>query len=322
MPNGTWIGIPDYDAVASVAADYYLTKKKNPDAQTLWKYYNDPEEREKLAFWAEVELEYRRIEEVLGDLPGVDRSTRYTQFTETQERIKRWHKGLGLPLEYEALNKLIRIEVANPGGVARALRTRVLRAYPGFAEYLASAGEDPQTLEMDTLLEWFDKYRSGENLAGGALGPDCFLRIPDDLPEGWWQVNHPSDAKNHNDGVPWPSHNAGNTWQQRFDISRDQGFVLQTPTGPWIDPNNRKRRFSSTFVTVLIYAPHPRASSEDMSNGGPTSGSRRKGHASWMRSRGPCCSTIPRAPARSTSSSWCLPIATAKSFSSFPASRA
>jgi hypothetical protein len=40
--------------------------------------------------------------------------------------------------------------------------------------------------------------------------------------------------------------------------------VLQTPTGPWIDPNNRKRRFSSTFVTVIIYAPLPQASSADM----------------------------------------------------------
>lgn len=263
MPNGTWIGIPDYDAVASVAADYYLTKKKNPDAETLWKYYNDPEEREKLAFWAETELQFRRVEDVLGDLSGVERSTRYTQFIETEERIKRWHKGLGLPLDYESLNKLIRIEVANPGGVARALRTRVLRAYPGFAEYLASAGEDSQTLEMEALLERFGKYRSGENLAGGALGPDCFLRIPGDLPEGWWQVHMPTDAKNHNDGVPWPSHNAGSTWQQRFDISRDRGFVLQTPTGPWIDPSNRKRRFSSTWVTVLIYAPLPQSSSED-----------------------------------------------------------
>ncbi len=178
MPNGTWIGIPDYDAVASVAADYYLTKKKNPDAQTLWKYYNDPEEREKLAFWAEVELENRRIDEVLGDLPGVDRSTRYTQFTETQERIKRWHKGLGLPLEYDALNKLIRIEVANPGGVARALRSRVLRAYPGFAEYLTSAGEDPQTLEMDALLERFEKYRRGEGLAAGRIGPRLLPPAP------------------------------------------------------------------------------------------------------------------------------------------------
>jgi len=264
MPNGTWIGIPDYDAVASVAADYYLTKKKNPDAQTLWKYYNDPEEREKLAFWAETELQFRRVEEVLGDLPGVDRSTRYTQFTETEERIKRWHKGLGLPLEYDALNKLIRIEVANPGGVARALRTRVLRAYPGFVEYLGSAGEDPQTLELDALIEWFAKYRSGENLAGGALGADCFLRIPGDLPEGWWHVNLPSYANNNNEGVPWAAYNRGTTWQQRFDISRDQGFVLRNPNGPWWDPNNRERRFSSTFVTVIIYAPLLQASSAEM----------------------------------------------------------
>jgi len=265
MPNGSWIGVSDYDAVATIAADYYLAKKKNPDAQTLWKYYNDPEEREKLAFWAEVELQNRRIEDVLGGLPSADRGTRYTQFTETEERIKRWHKGLSLPLDYEALNKLIRIEVANPGSVARALRARVLRAYPGFAEYLASAGEDPQALELDALVEWFAKYRRGENLVGSVLGADCFLRIPGDLPEGWWQVNMPTDAKVHNDGVPWPSHNAGSTWQQRFNMSRDQGFVLQTPTGPWIDPHNRKRQFSLTWVTVLIYAPLPQSSSEDRS---------------------------------------------------------
>ena len=267
MPGGTWIGIPDYDAVASVAADYYLTKKKNPDAETLWKYYNDPEEREKLAFWAETELQFRRVEDVLGDLPGVERSTRYTQFIETEERIKRWHKGLGVPLEYESLNKLIRIEVANPGGVARAIRTRVLRAYPGFVEYMASAGEDPQALEMEALLEWFGKYRTGEALAGGALGPDCFLRIPGDLPEGWWQVTSPTDANNHNDGVPWAAYNSGTTWQQRFDLSRDQGFVRRTATGPWIDPNNRERRFSSTWVTVIIYAPLPQSSSDDRTKG-------------------------------------------------------
>ncbi len=267
MPSGTWVGIADYDELAEVAADYYLVKKKNPDAQTLWKYHNDPEEREKLRFWAETELEFRRVEEVLGDLPGVERSTRYTQFKETEDRIKRWHKGLGLPLEYAALNRLIRIETANPGGVERALRARVVRAYPGFVEYLASAGEDPQSLEIEALLDRFGKYRSGENFAGGPLGPGCFLRIPGDLPKGWWQVTSPTDAKNHNDGVPWASHNAGATWQQRFDISRDQGFVLQTPTGPWINPNDRSQRFSSTWVTVLIYEPLPQRSSEDMTKG-------------------------------------------------------
>jgi len=267
MPNGTWIGIPDYDAVASVAADYYLTKRKNLDAQTLWKYYNDPDEREKLAFWAETELQFRRVEEVLGDLPGVDRSTRYTQFAETEERIKRWHKGLGLPLEYDALNRLIRIETANPGSVARAIRARSLRAYPGFAGYLATAGEDPQTMGIDALVEWFAKYRSGEHIAAGALDPECFLRIPADLPEGWWQVKTPVHAKSQNDGVPWAPYNDGTIWEQRFEISRDQGFVLQSPTGPWIDPNDRSRRFSLIFVTVLIYASLPQRSSEEMTKG-------------------------------------------------------
>ena len=254
MPNGTWIGIPDYDAVASVAADYYLTKKKNPDAETLWKYYNDPEEREKLAFWAETELQFRRVEDVLGDMPEVERSTRYTQFIETEERIKRWHKGLGLPLDYESLNKLIRIEVANPGGVARALRTRVLRAYPGFTEYLASAGEDPQTLEMDALVEWFGKYRTGEHLTKQQLGPDCFMQLPGDLPAGWWQVHTPVDAKTLNDGVPRPPDLPQGQWLQRFSLSRDEGFVLRD--GRFTDPNDYKRHFSYTWVLVYLDGPY------------------------------------------------------------------
>ena len=252
MPNGTWVGIPDYDAVASVAADYYLTKKKNPDAQTLWKYYNDPEEREKLAFWAAVELENRRIDEVLADLPGVDRSTRYTQFTETEERIKRWHKGLGLPLEYDALNRLIRIEVANPGGVARALRTRVLRAYPGFAEYLASAGVDPQTLEMEAMLERFEKYRSGEHLGGPrvTLGPHLMASLPADIPSGWQQLVAPNREPDPKlTGVPQQNSNPGSTvqWWQWFSITKEQGIEWN---GHMFFIPSQKR--SPEFVSVAI----------------------------------------------------------------------
>lgn len=268
MPNGTWIGVPDYDAVASVAADYYLTKKKNPDAQTLWKYYNDPDEREKLAFWAETELEFRRVEEILGDLPGVDRTTRYTQFTETEERIKRWHKSLGLPLEYDALNRLIRIEVANPGGVARALRARVLRAYPGFGEYLASASEDPQALEMDALIERFEKYRGGENLIQAdqgkpvaadtptldkELNASCFIHIPEDLPAGWWHAK-----TNRIDGIPKPHGDGKRMWKQEIQISCDQGFVYQDNRygGVYVDPRgSHVRRFSYTRVAIQIEPP-------------------------------------------------------------------
>ena len=256
MPGGTWIGIADYDAVAEVAADYYLVKKENPDAKTLWKYFNDPEEREKLRFWAETELEFRRVEEVLGDLPGVDRSTRYTQFKETEDRIKRWHKGLGLPLEYAALNRLIRIEVANPGSVARALRARVLRAYPGFAEYLASLDEDPQSLDFNTLLARFSEYRSGESLGSGLVGPDCFLRIPDDLPEGWWHAQCEAYNRGDNHGTPLKSYDNDFQWRQQFVISRDRGFVHRdNRTASWYDPQNSKRRWSSTRVVVHIDGP-------------------------------------------------------------------
>jgi hypothetical protein len=225
MPNGTWVGIADYDALAEVAADYFLTKKKNPDAQTLWKYFNDPDERDKLAFWAQVELENRRIEEVLGDLPGVDRKAHYTQFTEAQERIKRWHKGLGLPLEYDSLNRQIRLEVDNPGAVSKALRARVLRAYPGFAEYLASAGVDPQTLDMATLLERFATYRRGEHLGVlVALGPHLMPSIPADLPEGWWPQKFQEPTPRVT-GVPQPVTNAGTSvhWEQFFTISNEPG---------------------------------------------------------------------------------------------------
>lgn len=255
MPSGTWIGIPDYDALAAVAADYYLAKK-NPDAQTLWKYYNDPEERTKLAFWAEVELENRRIDEVLGDLPGADRGTRYTQFTQTQERIKRWHRGLGLPLEYDALNRLIRIEVANPGGVARALRTRVLRAYPGFAECLASAGEDPQTLEMETLLERFAKYRSGAQFGRSpiALGPHLMASLPADIPAGWQQLVAPNRKPDPKlTGVPQQIQNPNSPvqWWQWFSITNEPGIEW---VGHMFFIDSLKR--SPEFVSVSIGLEH------------------------------------------------------------------
>lgn len=252
MPNGTWIGVPDYDAVASVAADYHLTKKKNPDAQTLWKYYSDPEEREKLAFWAETELQFRRVEEVLGDLPGLDRSTRYTQFSQTEDRIKRWHKGLGLPLDYEALNRLIRIEVANPGGVERAIRARVLRAYPGFAEFLGAAGEDPQTLEMAMLLERFAKYRSGDHPGGSqvALGPELMASLPADLPAGWRQLIAPDRKPDPRlIGVPQHKPNPGSSveWWQWFSITNEQG-IEWTGNGFSIPSLKRQPQFVSVSI--------------------------------------------------------------------------
>ena len=252
MPGGTWIGIADYDAVAEVAADYYLVKKENPDAKTLWKYFNDPEEREKLRFWAETELEFRRVEEVLGDLPGVDRSTRYTQFKETEDRIKRWHKGLGLPLEYAALNRLIRIEVANPGSVARALRARVLRAYPGFAEYLASLDEDPQSLDIAALIERFAKYRSGARPSGGqvALGAHLMASIPADLPNGWRQLIAPNRAPDPTiTGVPQHKPNPGSPveWWQWFSITNEPG--IEWKDHQFYIPSKKRR---PEFVSVSI----------------------------------------------------------------------
>jgi hypothetical protein len=252
MSSGTWVGIADYDALAEVAADYDLVKKKNPDAQTLWKYHNELEEREKLRFWAETELEFRRVEEVLGDLPGVERSTRYTQFKETEDRIKRWHKGLGLPLEYAALNRLIRIEVAAPGGVDRALRARVLRAYPGFAGYLASAGEDPQSLDISALIERFAKYRGGDRPSGGpvALGPHLMASIPADLPAGWRQLNAPNRAPDPKlTGVPQHKPNPGSSveWWQWFSITNEPGIEWRSHM--FVVPSKKRQ---PEFVSVSI----------------------------------------------------------------------
>jgi hypothetical protein len=229
MPGGTWVGIADYDAVAEIAADHYLVKKKNPDAKTIWRIFNDPEEREKLRFWAETELEFRWVEEVLGDLPGVERRTRYTQFKETEDRIKQWHKALGLPLDYAVLNRLIRIEAANPGGVERALRIRVLRAYPGFAEYLAAAGEDPQSLDIAAVIERFAKYRSGDRPSGGpvALGAHLMASIPAELPAGWRQLIAPNRAPDPKlTGVPQHKPNPGSPveWWQWFSITNEPGI--------------------------------------------------------------------------------------------------
>ena len=257
MPGGTWVGIADYDALAEIAADHYLVKKKNPDAQTLWRIFNDPEKREKLRFWAETELEFRRVEDVLGDLPGVERSTRYTQFKETEDRIKQWHKALGLPLDYAVLNRLIRIEVANPGGVERALRARVVRAYPGFAEYLAAVGEDPQSLDFHALLARFRQYREGEFVQDGELGPDCFLRIPDDLPDGWWHAQCEAYNRGDNHGTPLKPYDNNFQWRQQFVMSRDRGFVQRDKrTVSWYDPQNSKRRWSDTRVVVYIDGPY------------------------------------------------------------------
>ncbi|MDZ7616106.1 MAG: hypothetical protein U1E05_03830, partial [Patescibacteria group bacterium] len=220
MPSGTWVGIADYDALAEIAADHYLVKKKNPDAQTLWRIFNDPEEREKLRFLTEMELEFRQAREDFG-LP-------YGQFSETKERIRSWHKALGLPLDYAVLNHLIRIEAANPGGVERALRARVPRAYPGFAEYLAAAGEDPQSLDMSVLIERFTKYRSGDRPSGGpvALGPHLMASIPADLPAGWRQLIAPNRAPDPKlTGVPQHKPHPGSSveWWQWFTITNEPG---------------------------------------------------------------------------------------------------
>ncbi|QDU50671.1 hypothetical protein [Gimesia panareensis] len=45
MPDKKWVGV-DYDEIASIAADYYLTEKKNPDVKTIWKYIDDQDARQ------------------------------------------------------------------------------------------------------------------------------------------------------------------------------------------------------------------------------------------------------------------------------------
>ncbi|QDU50672.1 hypothetical protein Pan110_30250 [Gimesia panareensis] len=189
-------------------------------------------------------------------MPGVDRSRRYSQFTSIEAKIKRWHKGLGLSLEYTQLDRLIRAEYENPGSVGRAVRMRVTRAYPGFAEYLTSLKEDPLSMNMEVLLKRFGEYRSGQHLGQHQLAANCFIRVPGDLPKGWWHVNIPQNAKHHSEGIPWMPYKSPTQWRQKFNISRDQGFVLQKTNGPWWDPNNRKRRFSYTWVVVDIDGPY------------------------------------------------------------------
>ena len=255
MPDGQWVGAI-YDEVASIAADYYLTEKKNPDVKTIWKYMEDNDERERLHFWAETELEFQRIERILGDVPGANRRQRYSQFQAIEEKIKRWHKELSLPLEYSQLDRLIRAEYQTPGGVGRAIRTRVVRAYPGFAEYLASLDEDPATINMEQLLNRFDEYRSGDHLSKGPLAADCFLQIPADLPPGWWHVKSAVHVKTNNAGIPWMPYNRVDQWRQRFTISRDRGFAYEEYRDWWYDPNDKKRRFSDTWVVVHIDGPH------------------------------------------------------------------
>ncbi len=244
MPSGTWVGIADYDALAEIAADHYLVKKKNPDAQTLWRVFNDPEEREKLRFWAETELEFRQAKEEFG--------LSYGQFSETKDRIRSWHKALGLPLDYAALNRLIRIEVANPGVVERALRVRVPRAYPGFAEYLASAGEDPQSLDIAELIERFAKYRSGDRPSGGpvALGAHLMASIPADLPAGWRQLIAPNRAPDPKlTGVPQHKPNPGSPveWWQWFSITNEPGIEWKGHQF-WVPSKKRQPEFVSVSI--------------------------------------------------------------------------
>lgn len=255
MPDDKWVGV-DYDEIASIAADYYLTEKKNPDVKTIWEYIDDQDARDSLRFAADTELEFKRIERILGDVPGVNRRLRYSQFTSIESKIKRWHRGLGLPLEYTQLDRLIRIEYENPGVVGRTIRSRVVRAYPGFAEFLTSLKEDPMSMNMEVLLKRFTEYRAGEHLRQHQLAASCFIHVPADLPKGWWHVNIPQNAKLHNDGIPWMPYHSATQWRQKFNTSRDQGFVLQKTNGPWWDPNNRKRRFSDTWVVVHIDGPY------------------------------------------------------------------
>ncbi len=255
MPDGQWVGAM-YDEVASIAADYYLTEKKNPDVKTLWKYMNDEEERERLHFWADTELEFKRIERILGDVSGENRKQRYSQFQAIEGKIKRWHKGLGLPLEYKQLERLIRAEYENSGGVGRSIRTRVVLAYPGFAEYLTSLKEDSTSINMESLLKRFGEYRSGAHLNKKLLAASCFIQMPADLQTGWWQMKRALDAKTHDTAIPWMPYDKDDQWRQRFQISRDSGFIFEKGRDWWIDPNNKHRQFSYTWVVVEMDGPH------------------------------------------------------------------
>ncbi len=114
----------------------------------------------------------------------------------------------------------------------------------------AVANDTPKPLPPQSDSTNRTKNRTTEDLATKELGPNCLLRIPQELPPGWWQPMHEHSAKNHDDGIPY--HSSG-TWNQRFYLSRDQGFVWKS--GWWRDPNNRKRDFSYIWAWVMIYGP-------------------------------------------------------------------
>ncbi|QDU50673.1 hypothetical protein [Gimesia panareensis] len=249
MPDQKWARV-DYDEIASIAADYYLTEKKNPDVKTILKYVNNQEERESLRFWANTELEFERIKRILGDVPGVNRSRKYSQFTAIETKIKRWHKGLSLPLEYAQLEHLIRAEYENPGSAGRAIRKRVIRAYPGFALYLGSLKEDPMSMNMELLLKRFAEYRTGNYLPSKhvVLGAGLFPSIPADLPAGWFPQRY-QEPNPRLEGVPQKIDNPGSAyeWAQYFWISNEQGSRW-TGREYYLDREKRSTRFLSVFI--------------------------------------------------------------------------
>lgn len=249
LPDKSWVRV-DYDEIATIAADSYLTEKKNPDVKTVWKYLNSQEERAHLRFWANTELEFERIKRILGDVPGVNRSRKYSQFTAIETKIKRWHKGLSLPLEYSQLEHLIRADYENPGSAGRAIRKRVIRAYPGFFAYLTSLDEDPMTMNMEALLKRFAEYRSGDHLPSQhvALGPGLFPDIPQDLPAGWFPQKY-REPNPRLEGVPQKIDNPGSAyeWAQYFWISNEQGSRWNGREY-YLDREKRSARFLSVFI--------------------------------------------------------------------------
>lgn len=165
MPNGTWIGVPDPEELQEVAADYFLAnEKKHADAGTLWNLLNDPDARARIAFRATQAVENDRIARVVGDLPGIGPGSPYTRFVEAEQRILRWARGLGLPVDGAVLDSLIRLEFSGEGNVARTFSRRALTVYPAFAAYLAGLHLDPRDLDIEALLRRFNEYRRGDHL--------------------------------------------------------------------------------------------------------------------------------------------------------------
>ncbi len=161
--NGFWKPV-EYSDIAEIAVSYQLVYNKPIDNTTVWKYINNKDLKESLISRSETELEFKRVEEILGDVPGVNRKLRFSQFSSIENKIIKWHKQLQLPLSYKQLSRHIRLEYQNPGVIGRSLKRRVINAYPEFKRYLKFLELENNKISMTDILTHFSNYKKGKHL--------------------------------------------------------------------------------------------------------------------------------------------------------------